>query len=196
MTARNVAVAGVLSIIVTVACAATAAADPDPGVTPPPPAVNDVLAPTVTSLLGAPAQPNSGAPVDLSLSQYPVPSAPGAQPPVPMDLNTAISGSSYLLPQNYKLAGPDEGDIYSVGQGDVPDRPSLIPALKGAHALWHGAMGRLTPDQLGQPLPGTAPPPGTNLPPGPVEYLPDPPPWPQPVTAPPPATDAPPQPGG
>jgi hypothetical protein len=46
--------------------------------------------------------------------------------------------------------------------------------MKGAHALWHGAMGKLTPDQLGEPLPGTAPPPGTAIPQGLVDFLPDP----------------------
>ena len=181
--------AGVLSVVA-VASMATAAADPpppDPNVAAPPQNLNDILAPPVTALLGQPAPQGSGVPVDLLLSQYPAPSVPGSQPPQPMDVNTAIGGNAYLLPQNYKLAPPDEGNLYSVRQGDVPDQPSLIPALKGAHALWHGAMGRLTPDQLGQPLPGTAPPPGTNIPAGPVDYLPDQPPWlPAPLTPPPP----------
>ena len=37
-------------------------------------------------------------------------------------------------------------------------------------------MGKLDPDQLGEPLPGTAPPPGTNIPVGLEQYLPEPPP--------------------
>ncbi|HZQ33217.1 MAG TPA: hypothetical protein VFB19_15960 [Mycobacterium sp.] len=171
---------------------ATAAADPpppppaDPGVAPPPQNLNDVLAPPVTAILGPAAPPGSGAPVDLLLSQYPAPSVPGSEPAQPMDPSSALSGNSFLLPQNYKLSPPDQGNMYSIAPGDVTDQPSLIPALKGAHALWHGGMGRLTPDQLGQPLPGTAPPPGTNIPAGPVDYLPDPLPWPQPVPPPPP----------
>jgi hypothetical protein len=196
--ARNIAVAGVLSIGAAVAAAATAAADPvappppaDPGVAPPPPGLSDILAAPVTSILGQPEQTGSGAPSDFLLSQYPVPSVPGAQPAPPMDLNTALSGNSYLLPQNFKLAQPDEGNMYSIGQGDVTDQPNLIAALKGAHSLWHGGMGRLTPDQLGQPLPGTAPPPGTNTPAGPVDYLPDVLPW-NPPPVPPPAPTPPP----
>ncbi|WP_231965623.1 hypothetical protein [Mycobacterium sp. E802] len=52
-----------------------------------------------------------------------------------------------------------------------------------------GAMlGQVPKEQLGEPLPGTAPPPGTNIPSGLGENLPDP-------AAPPPAPGAPPAPG-
>jgi hypothetical protein len=187
----NIAVTGVLSVGAA-AAAATAAADPDAGPPPtdpvaaPPPALSDILSGAVTGVLGQPAQPGSGVPVDFLLSQYQVPSIPGPQEPPPMNLNTALSGNSYLLPQNFKLAAPDEGNMYTIGQGDVLDQPSLIPALKGAHAIWHGGMGRLNLDQLGQPLPGTAPPPGTNLPPGPEQFYDPPPPIPLPGIPPPP----------
>jgi hypothetical protein len=189
--AAKIAVAGLLSVGAGVDSAAPAAADPppppvDPGVEPPPENLDDALAPSLFTLLGAPAPTGSGAPVDLFLGQHSIPSVPGSQPVPPMDLNTAISSGAPLLPQQFKLAAPDEGNMYSIGQGDVTDHPELIPALKGAHAIWHGGMGRLTPDQLGEPLPGTAPPPGTNIPPGVVDYLPDPPPWPQ-APVPPPA---------
>ena len=190
--AANIAVAGGLSVGAAVAAAATAAADPDAPPPPtdpvaaPPPGLSDILAQPVTSILGQPAQTGSGVPVDFLLSQNPVPSVPGPQPPPPMDLNTALSGNSYLLPQNFKLAPPDEGNMYSIGQGDVLDQPSLIPTLKGGHALWHAGMGRLTLDQLGQPLPGTAPPPGTNIPAGPEQFY-EPPPPPGLPPAPPPA---------
>ena len=66
----------------------------------------------------------------------------------------------------------------------MPRTPSLpvltncaaagIDTLRGQHAIVHGALGRMPADQLGQPLPGTAPPPGTNLPAGPEQFLPDP----------------------
>jgi hypothetical protein len=186
--AETITVAGLLAVGAAVAAAATAAADPaappppaDPGGPPPsdpvaapPPGLSDILSAPVANILGQPAQTGSGAPVDLVLSQYPVPAVPGTQPAPPgMDLNTALSGNSFLLPQMFKLAAPDEGNMYSIGQGDVQDQPRLLPSLKGAHALWHGGMGRLDQSQLGQPLPGTAPPPGTNLPAGPVDFLPD-----------------------
>jgi hypothetical protein len=200
--AAKIAAAGMLSVAAAVASAATAAADPpppvDPGSAPIDPAaempaqtLNDVLTPQMTGFLGVPAPTGTGAPVDFFLGQHPLPSVPGAQPVSQLDPNTAFSSSGPLLPQQFKLAAPDEGNMYSIGQGDVTDHPELIPALKGAHALWHGQMGRLTPDQLGEPLPGTAPPPGTNIPPGVVDFLPDPVPWPQ---APPPAPEPPPAP--
>jgi hypothetical protein len=187
--AANIAVAGVLSVGAAVSAGATAAADdgapPTDPVAAPPAGLSDILGGAVTNILGQPAQTGPGAPVDFLLSQYPVPAVPDAPPPG-MDISNALSGNSYLLPQNFKLSAPDEGNMYSIGQGDVLDQPSLIPALKGAHALWHGGMGKLTLDQLGQPLPGTAPPPGTNLPPGPEQFYEPPPPIPLPGIPPPP----------
>jgi hypothetical protein len=104
-----------------------------------------------------------------------------------MDLNTAISGNGQLLPQNFKLTPPDDStsNMYAIGQGDDPNGRSLISSLKGAHAVWHAGMGKLDPSQLGQPLPGTVAPPGSNLPPGIVDYLPDQLPWGPPVPPPP-----------
>jgi hypothetical protein len=57
---------------------------------------------------------------------------------------------------------------------DQPTGPfARIDAFQGAHALLHAALGRMPGDQLGQALPGTAPPPGTALPPALIEFLPD-----------------------
>ena len=39
-----------------------------------------------------------------------------------------------------------------------------------------GLLGQMPQEQLGEPLPGTAPPPGTDVPPGLVQFQPDPPP--------------------
>ena len=41
------------------------------------------------------------------------------------------------------------------------------------HRLY-GGLGQAPPGHLGEPLRGAAPPPGTNIPPGLVEYLPEP----------------------
>ena len=38
----------------------------------------------------------------------------------------------------------------------------------------YGGLGQAPKQQLGEPLPGTAPPPGTVIPPGLVQFLPDP----------------------
>ena len=48
-------------------------------------------------------------------------------------------------------------------------------SFRRAHGVWHQVMGKLYPDQLGEPLPGTAPPPGTNIPVGLGQNLPEPP---------------------
>ena len=60
-------------------------------------------------------------------------------------------------------------------QSDVPPGPfARVDAFKGAHAMIHGALGRMPGAELGQPLPGTAPPPGTNIPPGLEQFYVDP----------------------
>ncbi|MFZ0832331.1 MAG: hypothetical protein WAM92_04455, partial [Mycobacterium sp.] len=59
--------------------------------------------------------------------------------------------------------------------------------IRGARGLFHYPMGKLDVNQLGEPLPGTAPPPGTNIPPGLN--------WPEPPPAPEGLTPAPPPPG-
>jgi hypothetical protein len=194
--AAKFVVAGMLAAGTAVASAATAAADPPPPpppgdqtnpVAPPPPGLNDALANPVTAILGDPAGPPGGAPVDLLLSQYQVPSVPGEQPQG-LDINQAITGNAYLLPQNYANPTPGDGSPYGTAPGTITDRPDLISSLKGAHGLWHGAMGRLDPSQLGEPLPGTAPPPGTNIPQGLGDDLPNgpaPAPFPAPLALPP-----------
>jgi hypothetical protein len=176
--AANIAVAGVLAVGAAVACSATAAADPPPPL-PADPAVPDpsLAPPSALGTMGAILAPNAlpagpgGAP-DFLLSQYPVPAVPGSQPAVPMSQNV-LDSTQYLMPQNFRLPPtPDQGTLYGVGPG--AGISTTINGMKGAHALWHGAMGKLTPDQLGEPLPGTAPPPGTAIPQGLVDFLPDP----------------------
>jgi hypothetical protein len=61
-----------------------------------------------------------------------------------------------------------------------------------AGMLKGGLLGQMPQQQLGEPLPGTAPPPGTNIPSGLSQFLPDPadappPPGTPPVLPPPPA---------
>ena len=172
--AANIAVAGVLAVGAAVACSAIAAADPPPPVpadpvdpvAPPPTALG-----TMSSIL-APGQPagSSGAP-DFLLSQHPVPAVPGGQPAAPPSMNV-LDSSQYLMPENFQLVAPDQGTLYGVAPGS--GNATKWDQIRGAHALWHGGLGKLSEDQLGQPLPGTAPPPGTAIPPGVVDYLPDP----------------------
>jgi hypothetical protein len=207
--AVNIAVAGVLSVGAAVAFAATAAADPPPpppgpDAPAPPPAPGGMMNDIGTTLAQAgqgpvgpaglplgvflgPDAPTSN--MDFLLSQHQIPALQGTQPAGPPD-NSVLGPSGYLLPNNFKLADQGQTSMYSVAPPDMgAPSPGLWDYLRGAHGLWHQGMGRMDLDQLGQPLPGTAPPPGTNLPPGPEQFLPDPPP---PPDAPPP----PPLPGG
>jgi hypothetical protein len=180
--AANIAVAGVLAV----GAGGARAAPPAPGPGPPPagpPSVPipppaepvDPAAPPPTALgtmnsILAPGQPAgpSGAP-DFLLSQNQVPAVPGSQPAAPPSMNV-LDSSQYLLPQNFQLVAPDQGTLYGVAPGS--GNAAKWDQIRGAHALWHGGLGKLSPEQLGQPLPGTAPPPGTAIPPGVVDYLP------------------------
>ena len=68
-----------------------------------------------------------------------------------------------------------EVDSPYVLQTGVPAGPfARVDAFKGVHALLHGSMGRMPGAELGQPLPGTDPPPGTAIPAGIEQFLPDP----------------------
>jgi hypothetical protein len=162
---ERLVVAGMAAMTVAVAFAATAGADPeppaDPVAAPPEPGV------AMSGPLGA--LPGPGA--DFLLSQYPVPSAPGAQPAAPPDVSVLDAGQ-FLNPLNYRVPTPDQVSPYELAPG-TPGPFARVDAMKGAHAIVHGALGRMPLDQLSQPLPGTAPPPGTRLPAGPVQNSPD-----------------------
>jgi hypothetical protein len=184
--AANIAAAGLLSVGTAVGCAATAAADPPPPVPadpadpapPPDPAAWDPAAPPQTALGTMSAVLNQSTPsptgFDLLLSQTSVPGTPGGQPPAPPDLSV-VNTLPYLFGPNEKLSEQGQQSMYSAGATDLnaPAPTGRIDAFQRAHGLWHEGLGRLDQGQLGQPLPGTAPPPGTNLPPGPVQFLPD-----------------------
>jgi hypothetical protein len=167
--AATVATTGVLAAI---ACPVTAVADPAP------PAPADPTAP-------AEPQPDTpgGLPIlgyinsnELLLGQYPLPAVGSAQPSAPPDLNALnTSAIQFLLGPNLKLAEQGQDSMYSVG----PPDPNALTGdkweyFRRAHGLWHEVMGKLDPNQLGEPLPGTAPPPGTNIPVGLGQNLPDP----------------------
>ena len=182
--------AGMLAAGAAVAFSATAAADepPPPGADPAP-APTGFLPPagTLQSFLpeGAMA-PGSG--YDFMLGQAPLPTAQGGQPapvvvgadgqPVPAPQSPTIldpQAIQALRPTNFGLAGQGQQSMYSYTPA-APDAPppGFLANAKGAHGIWNYQMGKLDPNQLGEPLPGTAPPPGTNIPAGLGESLPDP----------------------
>jgi hypothetical protein len=140
---------------------------------------------TMKALLNQPGSSPSG--FDLLLSQNPVPAVPGTQPAAP-DMKV-LNTPAYLFGPNMDLDQQGQQSMYSAGPTDpnAPPPTGRIDAIKRAHGLWHMGIGQMPQDQLGQPLPGTAPPPGSNMPVGTD--------WPTPTPAPPPGAPAPPAPG-
>lgn len=194
----NIVTGCVLAFGAAVASTATAAADPPPDVpadpAPPPgpsvPLIGAPLGPNGLSVLaqnGAPAAPGSlGVPAGLDVSpggllgQNPVPAVPGGPPGTPPNLS--IFNNAYALPQNEVPSAPSQGTEVGVAPGDENANISRLDWLKQWHQLYSNGnlkgalLGQLPQEQLGEPLPGTAPPPGTNTPPGLVQNLPDSPP--------------------
>ncbi len=175
--AAGLAVAGA-----TGASSTTAAADPgppvdpaapvpapaDPGAAPAPP---NVAPPAAT--IGSAGSLLNAAAGGLILGQSEFPALPGTasfNPPSADILNAA----QLLAPQNYRVPSPDQVSPYPLAPAGQPSPFARINQWQGMHAMLHGALGRMPADQLGQPLPGTAPPPGVNIPAGPEQFLPDP----------------------
>jgi hypothetical protein len=192
--AETITVASVLACGTAVASAATAAADPlppvpaDPAAPAPPPDPADPPPTAMGTVTGWLAQPSaSPAGFDLLLSQTSLPGVPGGQPAAVLPDSSVVNSAQYLFGPNLKLSEQGQQSMYSAGPTD-PDAPApngRIDAIQRAHGIWHMGMGRLDQGQLGQPLPGTAPPPGTSIPPGPEQFY-EPPPPPGAPPAPPP----------
>jgi hypothetical protein len=114
------------------------------------------------------------------LGQTPLPAAPGAGPGVVPNLNPF--NNQYGIQQNLVPSAPGQGQIFDVPPGqeyaDVSKREwfGRFIDMQREGMLRGGLLGQAPQESLGQPLPGTAPPPGTNVPPGLVQYLPEPPP--------------------
>jgi len=163
---------------------ASALADPgqgDPADPPPPPVGFIPPKATIGSVLaqdGAPSVGPLGMP-DLSgyapgilLGQNAVPSAPGAQGPVATPDLHAFN-NQYLVPQNVAPAAPGQG-VTDAGIGPSADAPGTgrLAFLGRLHEMYQdgaldGALlGQVPYEQLGEPLPGTAPGPGIYVAPG------------------------------
>lgn len=127
--------------------------------------------------LGLP--PMGGLDRDTVLGLNAVPSAPGGGYGTPPNLN--VFNNAYGAGAiNLKPAAPGQGQQFGVAPGqenaDVNKRQWLGRYVDEYRAgdLKGGLLGQVPQEQLGQPLPGTAPPPGTVIPAGPVQFLPDP----------------------
>lgn len=167
-------IAGLTGVLTALAAAGVAAAEPAPppdpaligppaeAAAPPPPdpfaaaseqTKSDQVG-TLADLLSAGA---TGSPAEV-LNQ-----GVGLNAPPPVDPLAAVG---LLYPQYYRMPSGESASPY-VLQTDVPAGPfARVDAFKGVHALIHGGLGRMPGGELGQPLAGIAPAPGTNLPPG------------------------------
>lgn len=159
----------------------TEPAPPPAGYVPPVSGIGSVLAQSDSNPMGPLGLPDLAAYAPgLLLAQNPVPSAPGAVAPVSAPDLRAFNGD-YLLPQNVAPAAPGQG-IPADGFGPTPQDPSTgrLAFLRRLHEMYSdggltGAfLGQVPDEQLGEPLPGTAAPPGVYLPPGLGLNLPDP----------------------
>jgi hypothetical protein len=143
--------------------------------------------------LGAPEV--SGIDRNTVLGQLPLPAAPGAGPGVVPNFN--VFNNAYGPTQCLKPSAPGQCEQFDVAPGeenaDVNRREwfGRYIDMYRAGMLKGGLLGQMPQEQLGEPLPGTAPPPGTNVPPGLVQFQPDPPPPPG-APVPPPEPGAPP----
>jgi hypothetical protein len=185
--AATIAMVGMLSVSDPFGCLAIATADPAtpvPPRAPVPPVVDALLAQN-----GSPAAGLGGIP-DLTgngtrdmlglLGQTALPAPPGVDPGTPPEAYPLNNG--YLLPQNVVPSAPYQGTVVGVAPGQENADTGASDYLQRLYAVYQqgglgGAMlGQRSLDQLGEPLPGTAPPPGTPMPAGLGQNLPDQPP--------------------
>lgn len=114
-------------------------------------------------------------------------------PPAPTAWN-----NQYMLPQYETPSAPGSNTpMAGIPEGQELENTNMRGLLKRIHGqykegnLQGGFLGQRPEESLGQPLEGTAPPPGTNLPAGLEQFQPPPP---DPAMAPPPPPGAPPVP--
>jgi hypothetical protein len=175
-------------------CSPAAVADPPPpdpatvapgappaDYVPPPSNIGSALAQSDSAASGPLGLPDLAAYAPgLLLGQNAVPSAPGAPATVAAPDLRAFNGD-YLLPQNVAPAAPGQG-VLADGLGPTPQDSSTgrLAFLRRLHGMYQdggltGAfLGQVPDEQLGEPLPGTAPAPGIYLPPGLGQSPPDP----------------------
>ena len=186
--------AGLIALGIALICSVPAAADPpaEDTVAPAPP--TGPLPPPGTSLGSVLAQ-NGSAPtgplglpdlsahsLELILGQNSAPAAPGAGTAVVAPDLQAFD-NQYLLPQNVTPAAPGHGTpAAGIGSDDPNASNGRLAMLRRLHAMYQSGgldgalLGQRPAEQLGDPLPGTAPGPEIYLPPGLGQNLSDPPP--------------------
>jgi hypothetical protein len=135
-----------------------AAATPDPAAAPQ----------TMLGQFAQAAQTNPLAMMQDLLAGSPQPAMIGLAPPAPgsAPVPDPYSMAQLLKPQNFRMPTDDQASPYALAPNDNPSPFARIDGFRGVYALTHSNLGRMPGDQLGQPLPGTAPPPGTAIPAG------------------------------
>ena len=121
-------------------------------------------------MFGAADESGSGGPTclgDFLLGQTATPALRGTAPASPLGDGSALN-TGYLFPENATMTAQEQsGSMYGLGApGDDSPPADQWDAIRRARGLFHTVMGKVPEDQLGGALPGTAPPPGTNLPVG------------------------------
>ncbi|BBX86090.1 hypothetical protein [Mycolicibacterium aubagnense] len=131
-------------------------------------------------LLGVPTS-TSGLTANTVLGQNAAPSKPGADPGAVPNLNPF--NNAYGVQQCIKPSAPGKCEEFGVDPGQENADSSPHQWLNRFVDMYHdgrlrgGSLSQWNQQQLGEALPGTAPPPGTNIPPGLAQYYepPDPP---------------------
>ena len=150
------------------------------GLIPPIASIRNVLAQNGSAAAGPLGLPDLSAySSSLVLGQNPVPAAPGATD-APVVPNLSAFNAGYLLPQNLTPAAPGQGTS-APGIGPDQDSPSAgrIAFLRRLHEMYQAGalkgafLGQLPKEQLGEPLPGTAPGAGIYIPPGLGQLVPE-----------------------
>lgn len=179
---RRATVSGALGVAALLAPTPTAIADPVPP--PPDPAVLVPVDPAADPAAAAVPAPNPFAANSQATKENPLMAFTNimAQPSPatllvpPASAGTAanpLTGLDLLMPTSYGMPSGDAASPYVLGEAN--NGPfARINAFKGVHALGHAGLGRMPRELLGQPLPGTAPPPGTAVPAGLEQFYVDP----------------------
>ncbi|MCH9667922.1 MAG: hypothetical protein K0U76_05140 [Actinomycetia bacterium] len=160
--------------------AGSAAAEPPPPPLPPDPLLvapqpPPAPAPTGTNLLGVVSDLATSVPTETvpGLMVDPASAMQGIGLGSPSPVNP-LAGVDLLMATGFRMPSDDVPSPYALESG-VPAGPfARLSALNGVQAMLRGTLGRMPGAELGEALPGTAPPPDIRTPPGLEQFYIDP----------------------
>lgn len=85
-----------------------------------------------------------------------------------------LAGLDLLSPNGFRTPSDDVLSPYALESGVPPGPFARLSAFNGVQAILRGTLGRMPGAELGEAMPGTAPPPGTRIPPGLEQFYVDP----------------------